>query len=80
MAGQKYRQTLFHRTPPATAKGLTNTTAVDLNLKFKDIDYDTGLTKNCCITVASKISSIHKVTLKIQQILGSHKPNGYIHS
>ena len=38
--------------------------------------YDVGLTKNYCITVSiKKISSIHKIILKIQQILGSHKLN-----
>ena len=81
IAGQKYGQTLFHRTLPATAGGLTSANAVDLNLKFKDIDYDAGLTKNCCIPVIiRKISSIHKVILNIQQILGSHEQNGYIYS
>ena len=52
MAGQKDGQTLFHRILPATAWGLTSTTAVDLHLKVKDIEYNVGLTKNYCTTVS----------------------------
>ena len=66
MVGQKDGQTLFHRTLLATAGGPTNTTAEDWHLKIKDIGYDVGLTKNCCITVSmKKISSIHKLIFKI---------------
>ena len=71
-------ETLFHRTLPATAMSLTSSTAVDWHLKVKDIEYDVGLTKNYCITVSmQKISSIHKVIFKIQQILGSHQLNDH---
>ena len=53
----------------STAGGITNTTAVDSHLKVKDIEYDLGLTKNYCIIVCmQKISSIHTLILKIQQI------------
>ena len=59
--GRKDRDTLFHRTLPATAGGPTSTTAVDWHLKIKDI-----LTKNYCITVSmQKISSIHKLIFKL---------------
>ena len=76
MAGQKDGQILFHRILPATAGGLTSTTAVDWHLKLKDIEYEVGLTKNYCITVSmQKISSVHTIILKIQQILGSHGLN-----
>ena len=69
MAGGKYGQTLFHKILPATAGGLANTTAVDWHLKVKDKEYNVGLTKNYCITVSmQKISSIHTLVLKIQQI------------
>ena len=72
-AGRKDGQTLFHRTLLASAGGPTSTTAVDWHLKVKDIRYDAGLTKNYCITVSMhKISSIHKVIFKIQQILASN--------
>ena len=80
MAGWKDGETLFHRTLPATAMCPTSTTAVDWHLKVKDIEYDVGLTKNYCITVImQKISSIHKLILKIQQVLGSHELNGHAH-
>ena len=70
-----YEQTLFHRTHPAN-RGPTSTTAVDWHLKVKDIRYDVALTKNYCIKVCmQKISSIHKVILKIEQILGSDELN-----
>ena len=53
----------------STTGGLTNTTAVDSHLKVKDIECDVGLTKNYCIIVCmQKISSIHTLILKIQQI------------
>ena len=75
-AGGKDGQTLFHRIFPATAEGLTSTTAVNWHLKVKDIEYDVGLTKNYCITVSKqKIRSIHTLILKIQQILGPHELN-----
>ena len=70
-------QTLFHRILLATAVGLTSTTAVDWHLKVKDIEYDVGLTKSCCITVSmQKISLIHTL---IQQILESHELNDCAH-
>ena len=63
---RKNRQTLFHRTLLATVGGPTSITAVDRHLKVKDTEYDAGLTKNCCITTSlQKISSIHKLNLKI---------------
>ena len=68
---------LFHRIILATARGLMNKTAVNWHLKFKDIEYNVGLPKNCCITVSTqKISSIHKL---IQQMIGSCKLNGHAH-
>ena len=69
MSGGKDEQTLFHRILPATARGLTSTTAVDWHFKVKDMEYDVSLTKNYCIT-------IHKL---IQQIFGSPKLNGLAH-
>ena len=45
-----------------------------LTFKSQSLDYNVGLIKNYCITVSmQKISSIHKLILKIQQILGSHE-------
>ena len=46
MARWKNGQTLFHRILPATAEGLTSTTAIDWHLKVKDIDYNVFLTQN----------------------------------
>ena len=41
-----------------------------LKVKEKDI----SLTKNYCITISiQKLSSIHKLILKVQLILGSHE-------
>ena len=80
MARWKDGETLFHRTLSATVVDLTSTTAVDWHLKVKDIEYNVNLTKNYCITVSmQKISSIHKLSLKIQQVLGSHELNGLGH-
>ena len=77
MSGGKDGQTLFHRILPATARGLTSTTAVDWHLKAKNKKCNVGLIKNYCITVSmQKISSIHKL---IQQILGSHELNDHAH-
>ena len=77
MSGGKDGQTLFHRIFPATARGLTNTTAVDWHLKVKNKKCDVGLIKNYCITInTQKISSIHKL---IQQILESHELNDCAH-
>ena len=46
----------------------------------KDIDYDVVLKKNYCITVTmQKMSSIHTLALKIQQILGSYELNKWLH-
>ena len=77
MSGGKDGQTLFHRIILATARGLMNKTAVNWHLKFKEIEYNVGLSKNCCITVSTqKISSIHKL---IQQMIGSRELNGHAH-
>ena len=47
----------------------------------KDIDYDVVLRKNYSITVTmQKISSIHTLALKIQQILGSCELNKCLQS
>ena len=44
------------------------------------MEYDVGLTKNYCITLnMPKISSNHKLILKINQILGSHGLNSPAH-
>ena len=45
MSGGKDRQTLFHKTLPAAAIGLTGKNAVNWHLKVKDIEYNVGLTK-----------------------------------
>ena len=75
MSGGKDGKTLFIRILPATTRGLTSKTAVNWHLEVKDIEYNVGLTKNCCITVSmQKISSIHKL---IRQILGSHELHGH---
>ena len=67
MAGQKDRQTLFHRTIPGTARSPTSTTAVDWLVQVKDIEYNIGLIKNYCITFTIQtIGSIHRLILKIQ--------------
>ena len=77
MSGSKDGKTLFHGILPATARGLASKTAINWDLKVKDIEYDVGLTKNYCITVSiQKISSIHKF---IQQILGSHELTDHTH-
>ena len=71
MAEQKDEQMQFHRTIPSTPGGPTSTIGVDWHSKIKDTEYNVGLTKNDCITVSmQKISSIHKLILKTQQILG----------
>ena len=57
----------------------TSTAARDWHLKVKDTESDVGITKYYCITVNMlNISLIHKLTLKVQQILGFHELNGYI--
>ena len=77
MSGSKDGQTLFYGILPATARGLASKTAINWHLKVKNTEYNVGLTRNYCITVSmQKVSSIHKV---IQQILGSHELNDYIH-
>ena len=54
--------------------------AVDWYIKVTDIEYNVGLRKYFCITVSmQKISSIHELTLQIQQILESHELNGQTH-
>ena len=68
---------LFHRIIPATARGLTSTTAADWHLKVKKKKCDVGLIKDYCITASMhKISLIHKLS---QQILGSHKLNDHVY-
>ena len=72
MSRGKDGQTLFHRTLPATASGLTSKTAVNWHLKAKDIGYNVGLTKSYCITVTmQKISSIHKLINSIYKFINS---------
>ena len=57
-----------------------NTAAPDWHLKAKYKEYNVDLTKNYCFTVSmQKINSIHKLTLYIQQILGSHDLNYHAH-
>ena len=57
----------------------TSTAARDWHLKVKDTESDAGITKYYCLTVNMlKISSVHKLTLKVQQILEFHELNGYI--
>ena len=57
MTGQKDRQTLFHRTLPATTGGPTRTTPVDWHLKVKDIECDLNLTKIIALQSACKKSA-----------------------
>ena len=63
MAGGKNGQTLFLRILPATAGGLTTSTAAELHLKAEDKEYSVCLTKTYCITdsitINKKIISIH---------------------
>ena len=69
--GQKDGQALFYSTLSATISGPASTTAAEWHLQVKDTEYDIGLTKNYCITSSiKKTRSIHKLILKIQQILG----------
>ena len=76
VTGGKDGQTVFHRILLATVGGLTGTTAVDWNLKVKDIAYDVSLTKNYCLTVSiQKISSIHTLI----HILESQELNDHAH-
>ena len=57
-----------------------STTEVDWHLKVEDTEYNVRLIKKYCITVSmQKISSIHKLILKIKQILGSHELNDLAH-
>ena len=74
MAGEKDRQTLFHRTLWAIAEGPTSTAVVQWHLKVKDIECDVSLTTNYCITLSmQKISAIHIFIFKVQLILGSNE-------
>ena len=78
IAGGKDGQILLYRTLLATARDPTSTTAVDWHLKVKDIEYDVSLTKHYCLTVSmQKISSVHKLIFKIQQILGPNELNSH---
>ena len=52
MSGGKDGQTLFHRILPATARGLTSTTAVDWHLKVENKKCNISLIKSYCITVS----------------------------
>ena len=59
---------------------LTSTTTVDWHLKVQDIEYDVGLTKSYCTKVSmQKISLIHTLTLRIQEIFRSCKLNKWPH-
>ena len=64
-AGCKGRQTPFHRTFPATAKSPTSTTAINLHLKVKDIDFDGILTKCNVSQPACKKSNQLKLSFLI---------------
>ena len=77
MSEGKDGQTLFHRILPATARGLTSTTAGDSHLNVNNKKCNVGLIKSYCIRVSmQKVSSIHKL---IQQILGYHELNDHAH-
>ena len=79
-AGWKDRQTLFHRTLLATARGPTSTTAVDWHLTAKDIEDNVELTKNYCLTVnMQKTAQFINSFFELQQILGSHELNSHAH-
>ena len=56
MAGGKDGHSLFHRVLPATAKGLTSTTAVDWLLKVKDIECNVCPNKDIALQSAWKKS------------------------
>ena len=74
MTGRKNTLTLFNRTLPATVGFPTSTIASNQHLQVIDIEHDVCLNKNYCITVRMQnISSIRKLILKKQQILGSHE-------
>ena len=75
MSGGKDGQTLFHRILPATARGLTSTTAVDWYLKAKNKKCNVGLIKHYYFTVSMKKS----INLFIQQMLKSHELNEHAH-
>ena len=75
MSGGKDGQTLFHRILPATARGLTSTTAVDWYLKAKNKKCNVGLIKHYYFTVSMKKS----INLFIQQMLKSHELNERAH-
>ena len=77
MSGGKNGQTLFHKILPATARGLTSTTAADCHLKAKNNKCNVGRIKNYCIIVSmQKISSTYKL---IQQVVGYHEQNDHAH-
>ena len=57
MSGGKDGQTLFQRILPATARGLTSTTAIDWHLKVKNKKCNVGLIKDYYITVSMQNSS-----------------------
>ena len=79
--GRTEAQTDRHRILPATAGGPLTTIVVDWHLKVKeDIEYNVSLTKNYCITVSmQKLSSVHTLICKTQQVLGSQELNGHTH-
>ena len=63
---------------PATIRDQTSTTAVNWHLKVKYIEYNVIIIKHSWITVSiQKISSIHKLILKIQQIFGCYELHGH---
>ena len=64
MAEWKDWQTLFHRTLLSTTGGPASMTAVDWDLKNKDIEYDGSLTKNYYTIVMQKFSLIHNSFLR----------------
>ena len=80
MAGHQDGQTLFHRTIPAAAGSPTSTTRVHWHFKLNDMEDNVSLIINYWIKVSmQRINSIHKLILKILQILGSHELNGHGH-
>ena len=64
--------------PSGYRQGSNNYNCSRLAFKSQRYRVQFGLTKNYFVTISTqKISSIHKLIFKIQQILGSHDLNGH---
>ena len=71
---------IMHTSTNGKAPRETRTTTV-VNPQHLNVKEDINLTKNYCITIIiQKISSVHKLTLKMQQILEFHELTSPGHS